>query len=48
LEKDFSPLKTRSVRKLDGEKAKEAMCGTNLVVGTRALRAQKALARVKK
>jgi hypothetical protein len=48
LEKDFSPLKTRSARKLGVEKEKEVTCGTNLNVGPRALRAQKSLARVKK
>jgi hypothetical protein len=48
LEKDFSLLKTISVRKL--RKEKENIYNTNftMIDGPRALRAQKSLARVKK
>jgi hypothetical protein len=48
LEKDFSPLKTRSARKLGKEKEINANTGLQVVDGPRVLRAQKALARVKK
>jgi hypothetical protein len=48
LEKDFSPLKTRSARKLGKEKETKANTSFMVVDGPRALRAQKALARVKK
>jgi hypothetical protein len=48
LEKDFSPLKTRSARKLIQEKENCASPSVVMSEGLRALRAQKALARVKK
>jgi hypothetical protein len=47
LEKEFSPLKTRSVRKLGKEKEILVLTSLEGVIGSRALRAQKALARVK-
>jgi hypothetical protein len=48
LEKYFSPLKTRSARKLGKEKVNCASTCSTMVDGPRALRAQKSLARVKK
>jgi hypothetical protein len=48
LEKDFSPLKMRSARKLGKEKETKATTRFLVVDGPWALRAQKSLARVKK
>jgi hypothetical protein len=48
LEKEFSPQKTRSARKIIIEKENYVSSSGVLSVGPRALRAHKALARVKK
>jgi hypothetical protein len=48
LEKEFSPIKTRSVRKLGKEKETNGFSLSQVMEGTRALREQKSLARVKK
>jgi hypothetical protein len=48
LEKDFSPLKTRSARKLGKEREALGSSGCLVIDGMRALRAQKTLERVKK
>jgi hypothetical protein len=48
LEKDFSPLKTRSARKLGIDKENCASSSISMIVGPRALIAQKSLARVRK
>jgi len=48
LEKYFSPLKIRSTRKLGKDKENCACSSILMIVGPRALRAQKALARVRK
>jgi hypothetical protein len=48
LEKEFSPLKTRSARKLVKEKEALEVTSGGVQEGLRALRAQKSLARVKK
>jgi hypothetical protein len=48
LEKYFSPLKTRSARKLGKEKENCATTSVMMIDGPRALRAQKSLERVRK
>jgi hypothetical protein len=48
LETYFSPIKTRSARKLGKEKELTVMPSLEVVTGPRALRAQKSLARVKR
>jgi hypothetical protein len=47
LEKDFSPLKMRSSRKLGKEKETKDTTGLLVVDGPRVIRAQKSFARVK-
>jgi hypothetical protein len=47
LENDFSPLKTRSARKLGKVKEISNLTSLEGVTGPRALRAHKSLARVK-
>jgi hypothetical protein len=48
IEKDFSPLKTRSARRLENKKQIRESIFCTVVDGLRALREQKSLERVKK